>query len=129
MRGYDARAVYDLADLEPQIQQAGDALGAIVMDVVFPEATTGGIDIINKFRKDEILQAPVIFISASDSFSIRLEIVRAGGDAFFVKPFDNIERLALFFFDHIRMNIRYCMIICNIKDGPLMDRRQKCIPK
>ena len=90
-QGYDGRAIYNLADLERRIRQSGTAPGAIVMDVAFPDATTGGIDIINQFRKDEILKAPVIFISANGSFSNRLEIVRTGSDAFFVKPFDIAE--------------------------------------
>ena len=87
-QGYDGRAVYDLADLDVQMRQAGVAPGAIVMDVIFPDAVTGGIDIINEFRRDQILKAPVVFVSASDSFSTRLKIVQADGDAFFVKPFD-----------------------------------------
>jgi len=91
LQGYDGRAVYDLADLEQEIRQSGVSLGAIVMDVIFPDAVTGGIDIINKFREEEILQAPVVFISANGSFSTRLKIVRAGGDAFFVKPFEIAE--------------------------------------
>lgn len=91
LQGYDGRAVYDLADLESQIRQSGVTPGAIVMDANFPDATTGGIDIINKFRRDEILKAPVVFISTTGSFSTRLKIVRAGGDAFFVKPFDIAE--------------------------------------
>jgi diguanylate cyclase (GGDEF)-like protein len=88
MQGYDGRAVYDLSDLEEQIRQSGVTPGAIVMDVAFPDATTGGIDIINKFRRDEILKYPVVFISANGSFSTRLKVVRACADAFFVKPFE-----------------------------------------
>ncbi len=88
LHGYDGRAVYDLADLEPQIRQSGVTPGAIVMDVIFPDAINGGIDIINKFRRDQVLKSPVIFISANGSFSTRLKIVRAGADAFFVKPID-----------------------------------------
>lgn len=91
LRGYDARAVYNLGDLERKIRLSDVTPGAIVMDVAFPDTATGGIDIINKFRHHEILKAPVIFISANGSFSNRLEIVRAGGDAFFEKPFDNAE--------------------------------------
>lgn len=91
LQGYDGRAVYDLDDLEQKIRQSGVTPGALVMDVIFPDATTGGIDLINKFRRDEILKAPVIFISANGSFTTRLEIVRAGGDAFFVKPFETSE--------------------------------------
>lgn len=88
IRGYDARAVYHLSDLDKEMRSSGRQPGAIVMDVAFPGATTGGIDLINKFREDQILKAPVIFISGNDSFATRLEIVRAGGDAFFVKPFE-----------------------------------------
>jgi diguanylate cyclase (GGDEF)-like protein len=91
LQGYDGRAVYELADLEQKIQESGVNPGAIVMDVIFPDAVTGGIDIINTFRQNEILKAPVIFISANDSFSTRLKIVRAGGDAFFAKPFETAE--------------------------------------
>jgi diguanylate cyclase (GGDEF)-like protein len=91
LHGYDGRAVYDLGDLEEQIHQSGVTPGAIVMDVAFPDATTGGIDIINKFRRDEILKYPVVFISGNGSFSTRLKVVRASADAFFVKPFDTSE--------------------------------------
>ncbi len=88
LRGYDGRAVYDLADLEPQIRRSGVSPGAIVMDVAFPDAINGGIDVINKFRQDEVLKSLVVFISANGSFSTRLKIVRAGADAFFAKPID-----------------------------------------
>lgn len=88
LQGYDARAVYSLADLDEQLAESTQAPGAILMDVIFPDATTGGIDLINRYREEQILKAPVIFMSASDSFDMRLEIVRAGGEAFFVKPFD-----------------------------------------
>lgn len=88
LQGYDARAVYSLADLDQQLATSPEAPGAIIMDVIFPGAITGGIDLINHYRESQILKAPVIFMSGSDSFDTRLEIVRAGGEAFFVKPFD-----------------------------------------
>ena len=96
LQGYDTRAMYSLAGLEREIRNSEQPPAAIVINVNSPDSVTGGIDIINRFRKDEILKAPVIFISSSDSFSTRLEVVRTGGEGFFVKPFDTnllIEKL------------------------------------
>ncbi|MDG1204409.1 MAG: diguanylate cyclase [Pseudomonadales bacterium] len=86
--GYDARAVYSLAEFDTQLRGSKVAPAAIVMDIMFPGAANGGMDLINKLRQDQVLAAPVVFISAGDSFATRLAVVRAGGKAFFVKPID-----------------------------------------
>lgn len=86
--GYDATAFNSLTEFDTQLRDSKVAPAAVVMDIMFPEAVNGGIDLINKLKEDRILSAPVVFISAGDSFVTRLAVVRAGGKAFFVKPID-----------------------------------------
>jgi diguanylate cyclase (GGDEF)-like protein len=61
---------------------------AVLMDVIFPEGELAGIEVIAELQKTFRGLFPVIFISASDSFAARLQAVRAGGSAYFVKPVD-----------------------------------------
>ncbi|HSG91453.1 MAG TPA: diguanylate cyclase [Pseudomonadales bacterium] len=96
LHGHESRAFYSLAELDRALRAADVVPAAMVMDIVFPDQASGGIDIVKRFRRTHGLQVPVIFISGSDSFATRLDIIRVGGDAFFVKPLDVallIERL------------------------------------
>lgn len=58
---------------------------AIVMDMIFPGHPTGGAEIIKTIQKDGH-DIPVIFISSQNDFKNRLAAVRAGSNAYFVKP-------------------------------------------
>lgn len=63
----------------------------VVMDIMFPDGN--GPQTVEQTRQALPNQVPVIFISASDSLGKRLAAVRAGGHAFFRKPFKVTELL------------------------------------
>ncbi|WP_428559546.1 MAG: diguanylate cyclase [Solidesulfovibrio sp. DCME] len=59
----------------------------LVLDIHFPTNPDAGITLLAALRRamagDPI---PAVFLSARDDFSARMEAVRAGGDAYFLKP-------------------------------------------
>ena len=65
---------------------------AIVMDVIFPGAPKGP-QVVEQVRQSIQESAPVIFISARDDLETRLAAIRAGGQAFFHKPFATTDLL------------------------------------
>ena len=64
----------------------------IIMDIVFPEGESAGIEIANKYRAKQGNPTPIVFISSRDDIDARLQAVRSGGLAYFTKPVD-IETL------------------------------------
>ena len=64
---------------------------AILMDVVFPDAKHSGIEIINQLKAKNKINCPVIFMSNRCDMAVRLDALRAGSDAFIVKPLDILE--------------------------------------
>ena len=60
----------------------------IVMDMVHPEGKTGGAQIIRRLRDEENRKTPVVYISSESDIGSRLAAVRAGCNAYFVKPLD-----------------------------------------
>ncbi len=83
---YEVISCDSLAELDRQIYQREP--GAIIMDLAFPEGPMAGSERIARFKKDLLLQVPVLFISSHNNVHARLEAVRAGGDAYFPKPLD-----------------------------------------
>lgn len=69
------------------------APAAVVMDIMFPEGELAGPDALAAIPDDLRANVPVIFLSARDDFSARLAVVRAGGDAYLIKPVDGGELL------------------------------------
>jgi diguanylate cyclase (GGDEF)-like protein len=65
---------------------------AVISDIMLPEGELAGIEAMRKYRKEHPTNLPVIFMSTCDDFKIRLEAVRAGGEAYFTKPV-NVDRL------------------------------------
>lgn len=65
---------------------------AIITDVSFPEGQLAGIEKIIQLQSGQTLAIPAIFISAYSDLNTRLEVVRAGGKAYFTKPV-NISNL------------------------------------
>lgn len=63
---------------------------AIVMDMIFPGRPMGGGEIIETIRK-EGSNVPVVFISSQNNFTNRLSAIRAGSNAYFVKPVNVTE--------------------------------------
>ena len=67
-----------------------DDVGLVLLDVVMPEKT--GIEICDEIKKDpDKSNIPVIVFSASGSTEKRDEALKAGADAFLLKPFSITE--------------------------------------
>lgn len=62
---------------------------AAIIDMIFPEGRLAGAESILTLRQRSGPPLPVIFISGSSDFDIRLASVRAGGSHFFTKPVKN----------------------------------------
>ncbi len=86
--GYTVRIFSRLDDMNAALQSEIPA--AILMDIVFPEGKSAGIEAISALGKT--FPAPVIFISVREDLPARLQVVRAGGIAYFTKPL-NTARL------------------------------------
>ena len=87
--GFEVDVLTDLTALTRYLDQQQPDL--IVMDVSFPEGQVAGPKAVQSIRAHAHGRVPVIFISARDTIGSRLAAVRAGGEAFFVKPFDVAE--------------------------------------
>lgn len=87
--GY-AVEIFDRIDkFQEAMQQKPDAV--VLMEVEFPDDTMGGIHAMEKVHRMLGHSARAMFISAHDNMEFRLEAVRAGGIAYFVKPFNPLE--------------------------------------
>jgi diguanylate cyclase (GGDEF)-like protein len=64
---------------------------AIIMDAVFTGNDLSGVEAVAKIHQMVEILLPVIFISTCSSLPARLQAVRMGGDAYFVKPVDIID--------------------------------------
>ncbi len=56
------------------------------MDIAFPGDKEAGVTIIRELRAEGLITCPVVFLTVRDDFDARLIAVRAGYDAFVVKP-------------------------------------------
>ncbi len=61
---------------------------AILMDIVFPEGESTGIDESLKLRREFGEDLPIYFISVRDDVIARIQAIRAGGKGYFLKPVD-----------------------------------------
>lgn len=59
---------------------------AVVMDIHFPRGHSAGIDVLLALREETGEPVSAVFVSARNDFNARLGAVRAGGQAYFVKP-------------------------------------------
>jgi len=97
--GYQVQILTRLEQLREVLQMITPA--AVLMDLIFPEGDSAGIEIIQEMRKTILAHMPVIFISVRDDFQARLQAVRAGGQAYFTKPvnvgalIDALDRMTL----------------------------------
>ena len=69
---------------------------AVLVSDIGPGKGEFGVELVEQLRVSHSLECPVIFTSIRDNFELRLNAVRAGGEAFFVKPID-IDKLV----DHL----------------------------
>ena len=64
---------------------------ALIIDIMLPEGNTAGIEVIKSIREKNnrlLDNTPIIFISSRTDIEARFATVRAGGNAYLVKPLD-----------------------------------------
>ena len=82
-KGYHVKATSRIDEFYSLLD---DDVGLVLLDVVMPEKT--GIEICDEIKKDpDKSNIPVIIFSASGSTEKRDEALKAGADAFLLKPF------------------------------------------
>jgi len=86
LHGYTVREFHSFEGLEHAIRTQTPL--AIIMDIVFPEGDLAGIHQISHLRASLGDLPPVIFASLREDIQARLEAVRAGTAAYFIKPLD-----------------------------------------
>lgn len=89
---YKVQYITNLVEAEQRVQER--APGAIIVDVDFPGGSEAALTLIANLRAETGLRAPVLFLAERNDMSARLEAVRAGGVAYFSKPFENDDLLA-----------------------------------
>ena len=89
--GYRIWHIADLVEAEQRLRQQSP--GAIIVDVDFPGGLELATTLIANLRAETGLRAPVLFLAERNDMTARLEAVRAGGMAYFSKPFENDELL------------------------------------
>jgi diguanylate cyclase (GGDEF)-like protein len=83
--GYIVKSFTTLADFKEAASQE-QAPDVIVMDIVFGEGDSAGIDAAMEVQKYYNIMVPLVFISNRTDLPVRLKAVRAGGEAYIVKP-------------------------------------------
>lgn len=86
---YNVIPLLSTDDLEAAIDKYQPA--ALLIDVVFPDAKHSGIEIINQLKAKSKINCPVIFMSNRCDVAVRLDALRAGSDAYIVKPLEILE--------------------------------------
>ena len=84
--GYRSQVLSGADRLESAVRELSPC--AIVMDVIFPDDSSGGPKAVARLRKELDKPPPTIFISGNSDIQTRLQAVRAGGKAFLSKPVD-----------------------------------------
>ena len=82
--GYKVQRFHRLQEVEealPELEPAG-----IIMDMVFPEGEAAGAEAVTRLRRLKPYPIPVIFLSRRNDIHSRLAAVKAGSDAYFLKP-------------------------------------------
>lgn len=82
--GYTVKTFDRFSELEEAVQESPPS--AIIMDVVFPEDNLAGPKNMTLIQQSRNQPLPVLFISARNDLTARLQAVRAGGKAYFPKP-------------------------------------------
>lgn len=82
--GYNVQAFSNLALFKEALKHQEPAV--VIMDVMFGDSKTVGIDYIAKLNKDRAVPLQTIFITGSNDIITRLSAVRANGLAYFTKP-------------------------------------------
>lgn len=92
--GYEVRFFTELQGFKRAVASSPPA--AIIADICFPEGELAGAEAIMEIRRGDCQDVPVIFMSQRNHLEARINGVRAGGEAYFLKPVpmsDLIEKL------------------------------------
>ncbi|MBT4769519.1 MAG: response regulator [Rhodospirillaceae bacterium] len=87
--GYEIEAIDDPGKLAPTLEKSSPTL--VIVDIMFPGGEDAGIRAIEQLRNKNLLTCPVVFLTVRDDFEARLSAVRAGADAYLVKPVNFAE--------------------------------------
>lgn len=83
---YRAHVIPSAVNLLPALEQIGPV--ALIVDITLPEGDIAGPLEIMALRESGANLPPVVFVSGRDDIAARLAVVRAGSDAYFIKPVD-----------------------------------------
>lgn len=87
--GYEVEVFNQLDKFRAAILQIPNAI--VLMEIEFPDDEMAGIRVMEEVQRELTQPAQVIFISVHDGLDYRLGAVRAGGLAYFTKPFNPVE--------------------------------------
>ena len=90
---YRVHCLEDITQLSDAVERCEPL--AILVDMDFYGKRLAGADQVATLRYSQDAPLPVIFISAFDSFEIRLAAVKAGGNHFLSKPLDENRLIAI----------------------------------
>src|SRR5690349_17194115 len=94
--GYAVHALSSLTELEKAVRKVGPA--AIIAGIHFAGDTVLDGELLARIRQQNEVRIPFLFLSEEGDLTSRLQAVRVGGDAYFIKPVDVnalIDRLDL----------------------------------
>lgn len=89
--GFEVAAFGELEQLRQAVLKT--VPDAVIMDIVFPDRPLGGTELMTEFHLGG-LKIPTLFVSAREDLPARLAAVRAGADAYFVKPVNTADLCA-----------------------------------
>lgn len=69
-----------------EVALSNETPAVLIADIVLPDDHLGGVEAVARIREHHTLDLPTIFLSERDDFEARLQAIRAGGDAYLVKP-------------------------------------------
>jgi len=82
--GYQVRVFNQLDAFLQAMKTTRNVL--VVTDISFPEDSMGGVNTMRVVQQGRVVPVPVVYLSALDDLTARLEAVRTGGLAYFTKP-------------------------------------------
>ena len=89
--GYLARTLTSLEQLHRSLRNASPA--AVVLEDESPELFQQQLDLVNSFRdaREDELPTSLIIVSSENDLDARLKAIRAGADAYLIRPIDSRE--------------------------------------
>jgi PAS domain S-box-containing protein len=88
--GYQTELFFDQQSFSERIEQVADGPPmAVVMDLVFPDDDSGGLELLAKYKSVfSEHHIPVVVLSVRDDMMARLQAFRAGASRYLSKPVD-----------------------------------------